>query len=90
MIKSFGFRIASHLDSSNINTKTFKNIISLIFHPNIALLNQLSFSDLHSSKTSLSDSHLTKQNFQELQSQPLGYQYIYTNGAKVEDKVGCA
>ena len=39
---------------------------------------------------SLSDSHLIKQNFQELQSRLLDYQHIYTDGSKVEDKVGCA
>ena len=31
-----------------------------------------------------------KQNFQELQSRLLYYQLIYTDGSKVEDKVGCA
>ena len=39
---SFGIRIAPLLNSSNINIKTFKNALSLIFHPG-ALLNQLSF-----------------------------------------------
>ena len=39
---------------------------------------------------SLSDSHLIKQNFQELQSRLLDYQHIYTDGSKGEDKVGCA
>ena len=46
--------------------------------------------DLHNSKKSLSDSHLMKQNFQELQSRLSVYQHIYTDGSKVEDKVGCA
>ena len=31
-----------------------------------------------------------KQNFQELQSRLSDYQLIYTDGSKVEDKVGCA
>ena len=31
-----------------------------------------------------------KQNFQELQSRLSDYQYIYTDGSKIEDKVGCA
>ena len=31
-----------------------------------------------------------KQNFQELQSRLSDYQHIYTDGSKVEDKVGCA
>ena len=30
-----------------------------------------------------------KQNFQELQSRLSDYQHIYTDGSKVEDKVGC-
>ena len=46
--------------------------------------------DLHNSKKSLSDSHLIKQNFQELQSRLSDYQNIYTDGSKVEDNVGCA
>ena len=41
-------------------------------------------------KKSLSDSHHIKQNFQELQSQLSDYQHIYTDGSKVENKVGCA
>ena len=31
-----------------------------------------------------------KQNFQELQSRLSDYQHIYTDGSKVEEKVGCA
>ena len=31
-----------------------------------------------------------KQNFQELHSRLSDYQHIYTDGSKVEDKVGCA
>ena len=31
-----------------------------------------------------------KQNLQELQSRLSDYQHIYTDGSKVEDKVGCA
>ena len=42
-IKSFGLRIAPLLESSNINTKTSKSTLFLIFHPG-ALLNQLFFS----------------------------------------------
>ena len=88
-IKSFGLRIAPLLESTNINIKNiqkhcFSDIPSLcITKPNILF-------DLHNSKKSLSDSHLMKQNFQELQSRLSDYQHIYTDGSKVEDKVGCA
>ena len=43
VIKSFGLCIVLLLESSNINTKTFKNALFLIFHPG-ALVNQLFFS----------------------------------------------
>ena len=88
-IKSFGLRIAPLLESTNINIKniqkhSFSDIPSwCITKPNILF-------DLHNSKKSLSDSHLMKQNFQELQSRLSDYQHIYTDGSKVEDKVGCA
>ena len=88
-IKSFGLRIAPLLESTNINIKniqkhSFSDIPSwYITKPNILF-------DLHNSKKSLSDSHLMKQNFQELQSRLSDYQHIYTDGSKVEDKVGCA
>ena len=88
-IKSFGLRIAPLLESANINTKniqkhSFSDIPSwCITKPNILF-------DLHNSKKSLSDLHLIKQNFQELQSRLSDYQHIYTDGSKVEDKVGCA
>ena len=88
-IKSFGLRIAPLLESTNINIKniqkhSFSDIPSwCITKPNILF-------DLHNSKKSLSDSHLMKQNFQELQSRLSNYQHIYTDGSKVEDKVGCA
>ena len=45
---------------------------------------------MHNSKKSLSDSHLIKQNFKEIQSRLSDYQHIYTDGSKAEDKVGCA
>ena len=88
-IKSFGLHIAPLLESTNINIKniqkhSFSDIPSwCITKPNILF-------DLHNSKKSLSDSHLMKQNFQELQSRLSDYQHIYTDGSKVEDKVGCA
>ena len=41
-IKSFGLRIAPLLESANINTKTSKSTLFLIFHPG-ALLNKLFF-----------------------------------------------
>ena len=81
--------VAPLLESSNINTKniqkhSFSDIpFWCITKPTILL-------DLHNSKKSLSDSHLMKQNFQELQSRLSDYQHIYTDGSKVEEKVACA
>ena len=66
-IKSFGLRIAPLLESSNINTKN----IQKHFFPDIPswyITKPIILFDLHNSKKSLSDSHLIKQNFQELQS----------------------
>ena len=85
-IKSFGLRIAPLLGSANINTK---NIQKYSFSDIPSWCITIPF-DLHNSKKSLSDSHLMKQNFQELQSRLSDYQHIYTDGSKVEEKVGCA
>ena len=88
-IKSFGLRIAPLLESSNINTKNIqKHSFSDI--PSWCITKPTILFDLHNSKKSLSDSHLMKQNFQELQSRLSDYQHIYTDGSKVEEKVGCA
>ena len=88
-IKSFGLRIAPLLESANINTKNIqKHSFSDI--PSWCITKPTILFDLHNSKKSLSDSHLIKQNFQELQSRLSDYQHIYTDGSKVEDKVGCA
>ena len=88
-IKSFGLRIAPLLESANINTKNIqKHSCSDI--PSLCITKPTILFDLHNSKKSLSDSHLMKQNFQELQSRLSDYQYIYTDGSKVDDKVGCA
>ena len=88
-IKSFGLCIASLLESSNTNTK---NIQKHVFPdiPSWCITKPTILLDLHNSKILLSDSHLIKQNFQELQSRLSDYQHIYTDGSKVEDKVGCA
>ena len=88
-IKSFGLYIALLLESTNINIKniqkhSFSDIPSwCITKPNILF-------DLHNSKKSLSDSHLMKHNFQELQSRLSDYQHIFTDGSTIENKVGCA
>ena len=88
-IKSFGLRIAPLLESANINTKNIqKHSFSDI--PSWCITKPTILFDLHNSKKSLSDSHLIKQNFQELQSRLPDYQHIYTDGSKLEDKVGCA
>ena len=88
-IKSFGLRIAPLLESTNINIKNIqKQSFSDI--PSWCITKRNILFDLHNSKKSLSDSHLMKQNFQELQSRLSDYQHIYTDGSKVEDKVGCA
>ena len=88
-IKSFGLREAPFLESTNIN---FKNIQKHSFSdipPWCITIPNFLF-DLHNSKKSFSDSHLMKQNFKELQSRLSDYQHIYTDGSKVDDKVGCA
>ena len=88
-IKSFGLRVAPLLESANINTKKIqKHFFSDI--PSWCITKPTILFDLHNSKNSLSDSHVIKQNFQELQSRLSDYQHIYTDGSKVEDKVGCA
>ena len=88
-IKSFGLRVAQLLESANINTKNIpKHSFSDI--PSWCITKPTILFDLHNSKKSLSDSHLIKQNFQEIQSRLSDYQHIYTDGSKVEDKVGCA
>ena len=88
-IKSFGLRLAPLLEFANINTKNIqKHSFSDI--PSWCITKPTILFDLHNSKKSLSDSHIIKQNFQELQSRLSDYQHIYTDGSKVEDKVGCA
>ena len=88
-ITSFGLRIAPLVESTNINIKNIqKHSFSDI--PSWCITKPTILFDLHNSKKSLSDSHLIKQNFQELQSRLSDYQHIYTDGSKVEDKVGCA
>ena len=88
-IKSFGLRVAPLLESTNINTKNIqKHCFSDI--PSWRITKPTILFDLHNSKKSLSDSHVIKQNFQRLQSRLSDYQHIYTDGSKVEDKVGCA
>ena len=88
-IKSFGLRIAPLLESTNINIKNIqKHSFSDI--PSWCITKPTILFDLHNSRKSLPDSYLMKQNFQELQSRLSDYQHIYTDGSKVEDKVGCA
>ena len=88
-IKSFGLRIAPLLESANIYTKNIQKH-SFPDIPSWCITKPTILFDLHNSKKSLSESHLIKQNFQELQSRLSDYQHIYTDGTKVEDKVGCA
>ena len=88
-IKSFGLRVAPLLESANINTKNIQKH-SFADIPSWCITKPTILFDLHNSKKSLSDSHLMKQNFQELQSRLSDYQHIYTDGSKVEEKVGCA
>ena len=81
-IKSFGFRIAALLESANVNTKniqkhSFSDIPSWCINKPTILL------DLHNSKKSLSDSHIIKQNYQELQSRLSDYQHVYSDGSEV-------
>ena len=81
-IKPFGLRIAPLLVSSNINTKNIQKHSSDI--PSWCITKPTVLFDLHNSKKSLSDSHLIKQNFQELQSRLSDYQHIYTDGSEVQ------
>ena len=89
VIRSFGLRIAPLLTSTNINkeqieTHSVSEIQSwCIRKPTIDL-------SLHSEKKSESNPHLLKQNFHELQSYNSDHEYIYTDGSKGEEKVGCA
>ena len=65
--KSFSLRVLPLLESANINTKNIqKHSFSDI--PSWCITKPTILFDLHNSKKSLSDSHLMKQNFQELQS----------------------
>ena len=83
-VKYFGLRIVPLLEYSNINKKKKKNIQKHSFPdiPSWCITKPTLLFDLHNSKESLSDSHLIKQNFQELQSRLSGYQHIYTDGFK--------
>ena len=88
-IKPFGLRILPLLESSNINPNNIeKHFITnippwCIRKPNILF-------DLHTSKKTVSNSNILKQNFQVLQSRYTEYQHIYTDGSKDGEKVGCA
>ena len=88
-IKPFGLRILTLLESSNINPNNIeKHFITdippwCIRKPNILF-------DLHTSKKTVSNSNILKQNFQVLQSRYTEYQHIYTDGSKDGEKVGCA
>ena len=78
-IKSFGLRIEPLLQSAN----SVSEIPSwCIRKPTINL-------SLHSEKKSESNRHLLKQNFHELQSYYSDHEYIYTDGSKDGEKVGC-
>ena len=81
-IKSFGLRIAPLLESANINTKNIQKKNSFSDIPSWGITKPTILFDLHNSKKSLSDSHLIKQNFQELQSRLSDYQHIYTDGSE--------
>ena len=87
-IKSFSHHVARLLDYSSINTKNIqKHAIPDI--PSWCITKPTILFDLHNNKKSISDSHLLKQNFQELQSRPSDYRHAYTDCSEVEDKVGC-
>ena len=77
------------LESANIYTKNIQKH-SFPDIPSWCITKLTILFDLHNNKKSLSDSHLIKHTFQELQSRLADYQHIYTDGSKVEDKVGCA
>ena len=85
-ITSFGLRIVpllksfyylSSINIKNIQKRSFPDIPSwCISKPTILF-------DLHNIKKSLPDSHLIKQNFQELHSRLSDSQHIYTGGSKL-------
>ena len=81
-IKPFGLRIAPLLVSFIINIKTFKNTLSLIFHPG-ALLNQL-FSLTHTTAMCHFLIHIPKNKTSK--NYILDFQTINTDGSKVEDR----
>ena len=66
-IKSFGLRIAPLLESASINTKNIQKH-SFPDIPSWRITKPTILFELHNSKKSIFDSHLIKQNFQELQS----------------------
>ena len=88
-IKTFGLRVEPLLQSANINqgkieTHSIPEIPSWCIRKPIIVLSR------HSEKKSESNPHLLRQKFHELQSYYSDYEYIYKDGSKDEEKVGCA
>ena len=88
VIRSFGLRVAPLLESANIQKdKIEEHFVSEI--PSCIRKPEVNFT-LHTGKKSDSNPLLLKESFHQLQSQFIDYQFIYTDGSKEENKVGCA
>ena len=88
-IRSFGLRVAPLLTSAKIKQdKIEKHSVSEI--PPWCIRKPTVNLTLHTGKKSESNPHFLKENFHQLQSQFSDYHFIYTDGSKEDNKVGCA
>ena len=88
-IKFFGLRVSPLLESSNINPKNIEQHLTTNIPPWCLKKPNIKF-DLNTNRKSISNPHVLKQNFQVLHSRYAEYQYVYTDGSKDGEKVGCA
>ena len=88
-IRSFGLRVAPLLTSAKIKQdKIEKHSVSEI--PPWCIRKPTVNLTLHTGKKSESNPHFLKANFHQLQSEFSDYHFIYTDGSKEDNKVGCA
>ena len=88
-IRSFGLRVAPLLTSAKIKQdKIEKHSVSEI--PPWCIRKPTVNLTLHTGKKSESNPHFLKENFHQLQSHFSDYHFIYTDGSKEDNKVGCA
>ena len=88
-IKPFGLSISPLLESSNINPNNIEKHFITDIPPWCMRKPNILF-DLHTSKKTVSNSNILKQNFQVLQSRYTEYQHSYIDGSKDGEKVRCA